>query len=171
MKQYKRLSLALVLSLVVLLSACSKKPVMDSEPLSAPVVNVAPAESAPLVETDVAPLVPQATIAGSQLENIYFDYDSHTLSQAAQQALERNVALLRQESGLVVTIEGHCDERGSDEYNLALGEQRAAAVKNYLVAAGVAATRLTSISYGEERPAVDGNDEAAWSRNRRAAFN
>lgn len=171
MKLYKLLLLTLVFGLAVLLGACSKKPLMDAGSVATPVLNESPAEQAPVAGTDVAPLAPQATLAGSQLETIYFDYDSHTLSQAAQQALERNVALLRQESGLIVTIEGHCDERGSDEYNLALGEQRAAAVKNYLVTAGVAATRLTSISYGEERPAVDGNDEAAWSKNRRAAFN
>ncbi|MDH3454603.1 MAG: peptidoglycan-associated lipoprotein Pal [Desulfuromonadales bacterium] len=168
MKQYQLLSLTLILSLIVLLSACSKKPVMDAESVPAPVISEAPAETTPATGTAVSAL---GTVTGSQLEPVYFDYDSHALSQNARQALERNVALFRQESGLIVTIEGHCDERGSDEYNLALGEQRAAAVKNYLVTAGVAATRLNLISYGEERPAVAGNDDAAWSRNRRAAFN
>lgn len=111
------------------------------------------------------------TMTGSQLEPVYFDYDSHVLSAAARQTLERNAALLLKESGLAVTIEGHCDERGSDEYNLALGEQRASVVKGYLVTLGISAERLTAISYGEERPVVTGGDETAWAKNRRAAFN
>jgi peptidoglycan-associated lipoprotein len=168
MKQYKFLLLTLMLSLLVMLSACSKKPVMDAEPAPVPAVSEAPAVPAPVVETAVAT---PARITAAQLEPVYFDYDSHVLSAQAQQILKRNAALLQQESGLVVTIEGHCDERGSDEYNLALGEQRSNAVKSYLVSLGVAAERLNTISYGEERPVVAGNDEAAWSKNRRAQFN
>lgn len=167
MKLRKLLSLTLMLSLIVLLNACSKKPVMDVEPVTAPVVSETPPVSVPVVETKAA----AAAITAAQLETVYFNYDSHVLSPEALQTLDRNAILLRQEPGLTITIEGHCDERGSDEYNLALGEQRAAAVKNYLVTVGLPAARLTSISFGEERPAVTGNDEAAWSKNRRVAFN
>lgn len=170
MKLRTALMLNLMLCLIVLMSACSKKAVMDAEPASAPAVGETTAAPEPITETAAAAAAP-ATLTGSRLEPIYFDYDSHLLSPDAHQILNRNAALLRQESGLFVTIEGHCDERGSDEYNLALGEQRAVAVKRYLVTAGVAANRLTVISYGEERPSVTGSDEAAWSRNRRAAFN
>lgn len=172
MKQSKLLSLILILSLLVMLSSCSKKPAMDAdtEPASAPApaVSEAPSVTTPVVETPVAT---PARITAAQLEPVYFNYDSHELSAQARLALERNAALFRQESGFAVTIEGHCDERGSDEYNLALGEQRSTTVKNYLVNLGVAAERLKVISYGEERPAVAGNNEAAWSQNRRVQFN
>ncbi len=170
MKQCKLLSLILILSLLVMLSACTRKPAMDAEPASAPApaVSEAPSVTTPVVETPVAT---PARITAAQLEPVYFNYDSHELSAQARLALERNAALLRQESGFAVIIEGHCDERGSDEYNLALGEQRSTTVKNYLVNLGVAAERLKVISYGEERPAVAGNNEAAWSQNRRVQFN
>lgn len=165
MQLCKLMSLILMSGLVILLSSCSKKPVMDTEQLSAPAVSEASTDTSPT--ENVAASV---TAGASLLESVYFDYDSPLLSPQAQQILARNAALL-QESDLTVTIEGHCDERGSDEYNLALGEQRAASVKNYLVTLGVAAARLSTISYGEERPVMVGNDESAWANNRRAAFN
>jgi peptidoglycan-associated lipoprotein len=77
---------------------------------------------------------------------------------------------MKSTQGAVVQVEGHCDERGSIEYNLALGERRAQSVKNYLTQLGIEASRLSTISYGEEKPAVDGHDEAAWEKNRRAEF-
>lgn len=171
MKQSKLLSLALILGLILLLNACTKKPVMNAEPAPAPAVSEAPTAPAPTVPAAETSSATMTTLTGSQLETVYFDYDSHTLSPVARQTLERNAGLLRQEAGLAVIVEGHCDERGSDEYNLALGELRATTVKGYLVTLGVAAERLKAISYGEERPAVSGNDEAAWAKNRRAAFN
>ncbi len=170
MKQTKTLTMILVLCLLVL-SACSKKPVMTAEAAPAPVVSEAPAAAAPSEPVAAASAATMTTLTGAQLEPVFFDYDSHMLSPAARQTLERNAALLRNEPGVAVTIEGHCDERGSDEYNLALGELRAVSVKNYLVTLGVAPERLTAISYGEERPAVIGADESAWAKNRRAAFN
>jgi len=172
-KQSKLMSLALILGLVLLLSACSKKPVMVAEPAPTPVVSEAPTAPTPTpTAPDAAPSsATMTTVTGSQLETVYFDYDAHVLSPVARQTLERNAELLRKEAGLAVIVEGHCDERGSDEYNLALGELRATTVKSYLVTLGVAAERLKAISYGEERPAVPGTDEAAWSKNRRAAFN
>ena len=111
-----------------------------------------------------------STLDGKSLETVYFDYDAFTLSPEARQTLERNAAWLKANPTVKVTVEGHCDERGSDEYNLALGERRALAVKNYLVALGVSEDRLAAVSYGEERPAVGGHDEASWARNRRGEF-
>lgn len=101
-------------------------------------------------------------------DRVFFAYDSAQLSSESQQTLERQAAWLKQYPNVNVSVEGHCDERGTREYNLALGERRAAAAKKYLVGLGVAASRLSTISYGKERPAVIGSDEAAWGQNRRA---
>jgi peptidoglycan-associated lipoprotein len=99
-------------------------------------------------------------------DRVFFSYDKMDLSTEARATLDRQAAWLKQNSFSVV-IEGHCDERGTREYNLALGERRATAVKNYLVADGVPAGRIKTISYGKERPAVVGDNEAAWAQNRR----
>ena len=104
------------------------------------------------------------------MESVYFDFDQFTLSAAARDTLADNAKYLQMNDGVQVVIEGHCDERGSDEYNLALGESRAIAAKNYLVSLGVSAKRLSVISYGEEKPAVKGSGESAWAKNRRAEF-
>lgn len=100
-------------------------------------------------------------------DTVFFAFDSFSLDGQAQGTLDRQAALLLK-SSVSVTIEGHTDERGTREYNLALGERRATAVKDYLVAYGVNAGRIRTISYGEERPAVVGSNEAAWAKNRRA---
>jgi len=102
--------------------------------------------------------------------NIYFDFDQFTLSAEARKTLADNAKYLKANSGTQVVVEGHCDERGSDEYNLALGESRALAAKNYLVSLGVSAKQLSVISYGEEKPAAMGSNEEAWAKNRRAEF-
>ena len=104
------------------------------------------------------------------MENIYFDFDKFTLSAEARKTLADNAEYLKANSGTQVVIEGHCDERGSDEYNLALGESRALAAKNYLVSLGINGSRLSVISYGEEKPAAMGSNEEAWAKNRRAEF-
>jgi peptidoglycan-associated lipoprotein len=101
-------------------------------------------------------------------DRVYFDFDSAVLSPFATETLDRQGAWLQQFPNLTVTIEGHADERGTREYNLAIGDRRATAVKNYLTALGVASNRILTISYGEERPADAGNDETAWANNRRA---
>jgi peptidoglycan-associated lipoprotein len=101
-------------------------------------------------------------------DRVLFEYDSAMISSDAQATLAKQAAWLKQYSSINVTIEGHCDERGTREYNLALGERRASATKKYLVGLGVAASRVSTISYGKERPAVIGSDESAWSQNRRA---
>jgi len=104
------------------------------------------------------------------MEKIFFDFDQFTLSAEARKTLGDNAKYLQANGDVQVVIEGHCDERGSDEYNLALGESRALAAKNYLVSLGVSAARLSVISYGEEKPAVQGGTEEAWAQNRRAEF-
>lgn len=104
------------------------------------------------------------------LSRVHFAYNQFTLEDAARVTLEQNAVYLRNRPNEKVVIEGHCDERGSDEYNLALGERRALAAKNYLVSLGIPAARLSIISYGEEQPLVTGATEEAWAKNRRAEF-
>jgi peptidoglycan-associated lipoprotein len=104
------------------------------------------------------------------LDHINFDYDKYNLSDDATTALSNNGAALMDNPDLHVLIEGHCDERGTEEYNLALGEKRALAARDFLTRFGIAKSRLSIVSYGEERPADPGHHEAAWARNRRAMF-
>ncbi len=104
------------------------------------------------------------------LTRVYFDYDSSTLSSEARTTLQADYQTFRNSPSLRVEIEGHTDERGTNEYNQALGQKRANAVKAYLVQLGVTASRVETISYGEELPADMGHDEAAWAKNRRAQF-
>jgi len=101
-------------------------------------------------------------------DRVFFDFDKFDLKPPARATLERQASWLKQYPQNTVTVEGHCDERGTREYNLALGERRANAAKNYLVSLGVAASRIKTISYGKERPVALGSNEAAWSQNRRA---
>ena len=110
----------------------------------------------------------QSKISGFQ--TIYFDYDRSEIRSDARPALRENADRLNAGGGGTVTVEGHCDERGSTEYNLALGERRANAVKRYLVDLGVPSSKLRTVSFGEDRPAVQGHDESAWRYNRRADF-
>jgi len=105
-----------------------------------------------------------------QNEDIHFAFDSYVLSPEAQKILDKKVAWLRKHPDIKIIIEGHCDERGSNEYNLALGERRANSAKEYLVNAGIDPDRIHTISYGEERPLALGSDEASWAINRRAHF-
>ncbi len=100
-------------------------------------------------------------------DRVFFDLDKSDLKPEARRTLERQAAWLKQYGNVAVTIEGHCDERGTREYNLALGDRRAKAASNYLVSLGIPASRIKTISYGKERPAVLGSNEAAWSQNRR----
>lgn len=103
-------------------------------------------------------------------EDIYFEFDSIRLAPEAQEILTQKAAWLRKNPGARVTIEGHCDDRGTNEYNLALGEGRAQSAHAFLMDLGIKESRLNSISYGEERPLVTGQNEEAWARNRRAHF-
>ena len=101
-------------------------------------------------------------------DRVFFGYDSSELDSDALELLQDQVAWLKQNSNVSVTIEGHCDERGTREYNLALGEKRAQAVKNYLIGLGINPDRVSTISYGKERPAVVGSNDGAWTQNRRS---
>ena len=114
-------------------------------------------------------------VAGSQEDlivnvgdRVFFGYDSSDLDSDALELLQDQVAWLKQNSNVSITIEGHCDERGTREYNLALGEKRAQSVKNYLIGLGVSPDRVSTISYGKERPAVVGSNDGAWAQNRRS---
>ena len=101
-------------------------------------------------------------------DTVFFAFDSSSLSAEAQAALDTQVAWLKKHDDVNVIVQGHCDDRGTREYNLPLGERRANAVKQYLVSQGIEESRISTISYGKERPAVLGNNEAAWAQNRRA---
>ena len=100
---------------------------------------------------------------------VYFAFDSAALDPRAQQTLSRQAAFLKVNPSIKITVEGHCDERGTREYNLALGERRASASRDFLLAQGIDAARVRIVSYGKERPVVEGSNEAAWAKNRRSA--
>jgi peptidoglycan-associated lipoprotein len=167
---------------VIFAGGCAKEElVKKDESVTAPAAPVKPAQpatpreekvalqpikEAPVSSTEEAP----QTVAVPELATIYFDFDSFTLSQASRDTLSKNAEVLLKKLSGKVQIEGHCDERGSDEYNLALGEKRAKAAMNYLVTLGVPAERIVVISYGKEKPADPGHDEAAWAKNRRDNF-
>lgn len=104
------------------------------------------------------------------LRTIYFDFDRYTLRDDARRVLDANAEILRSNLSMNIVIEGHCDERGTDEYNLALGERRAQAAREYLVRLGIDPSRISVISYGEERPVAPGHDEESWALNRRGEF-
>jgi peptidoglycan-associated lipoprotein len=110
----------------------------------------------------------QADLAANVGDRVFFELDSSVLDGEDKATLERQAKWLQQYANVKVTVEGHCDERGTREYNLALGERRATAAKRYLVGLGVPADRVSTISYGKERPAVLGSNESAWGQNRRS---
>lgn len=123
------------------------------------------------VKVVAAPQETKAAPVEIKFETVYFDFDKADLRQDARDVLSKNAeTILKSLAGAKVQIEGHCDERGSAEYNLALGENRAKSVQKYLTTLGVKADKLSIISYGKEKPAVQGNDEASWAKNRRAEF-
>lgn len=117
-----------------------------------------------------APMEQPVALQPTDLRSVPFDYDQHVLSDAAMEILAANAAILKARPALRVRLEGHCDERGSDQYNIALGERRAESVRNYLASLGIAEGRLETVSYGEEKPLDPGHDESAWVKNRRVEF-
>ena len=123
------------------------------------------APPAPAAKPAPPPEAPSA--ATLDLGVVYFDFDSAVLRSDATGTLKKNAAAMRAAAEVTITLEGHCDERGSEEYNLALGERRGEAVRKYLVDLGIPASRLRVVSFGEAKPAVMGHDEAAWKWNRR----
>jgi peptidoglycan-associated lipoprotein len=138
----------------------------------------APPEPANAGQTPVAPPAEDAIASASlddlnrnsPLKPVFYSLDNADVDQAGQQALQANADVLKKYTTWQVTIEGHCDERGTAEYNLALGERRATAARTYLLSLGVSADRIKIVSYGKEFPFDPGHDEAAWSKNRRAHF-
>lgn len=135
---------------------------------SARVTVVRGTDRGEISQTDVQAL--RQAIAEGKIRPIFFSYDSAELSAEARQILEENSRWFRQYQGADIVVEGHCDERGTEEYNLALGDRRAQAAAAYLIQLGVGSNRLESISYGEERPLDPGHTETAWAKNRRAEF-
>jgi len=133
-----------------------------------PEVRVAPQSPAPAPAP--APTTPSPAPVTVPLKDVFFDFDRATIRDDQKPAVTEDVSWLRANPSAKVLIEGHCDERGTAEYNLALGERRANAAKGALVAAGIAPERVSTITYGKERPFALGHDEAAWKLNRRAHF-
>lgn len=121
-------------------------------------------------EMEVQTLEQEVESGRAAMRTVYFPFDSFALSDVAMSAIEANATWLRQHPKVRVTVAGHCDERGTFEYNIELGAKRARAVRDHLISLGVDASRVETISYGEERPAVEGSTERAWSQNRRAEF-
>ena len=153
-----------------LIGGCSKQQV--ATPVPPPVPPSTPAPPVTPVPVPAPPADPTPA-SGTRTEDyapVYFDYDAHGLREDARTALDRNARLLRDNPRVTVTIEGHCDERGTVEFNQALGEKRAQAARDYLLAAGIEAQRISLISYGKERPFSTGTDESAFQQNRRAHF-
>lgn len=161
---------------VLLASGCAKQaldqPPAPQTPPPAP-TNTTPQASVP-TPTPTAPAPAPGTspsgASSTELQPVFFDYDSDALREDSRGVLDRNARMLRENSSMRMVIEGHCDERGTAEYNQALGERRAQTVRDYLVGAGIADGRLRIISYGKERPFSDGHDESAFAQNRRAHF-
>ncbi|HET9326909.1 MAG TPA: peptidoglycan-associated lipoprotein Pal [Candidatus Eisenbacteria bacterium] len=156
------------LMLILASVGCAKK---TPAPSPAPPVTQAPEPTPPPPAPAPTETAPTQTLIGSgDFQPAFFDLDSYTLREDARAALDRNAKLLRDNPTVNVTIEGHCDERGTVEYNQSLGERRAQAARDYLVAAGIADSRLQVVSYGKDRPFATGHDEASWQQNRRAHF-
>jgi len=192
------LAVLLLLVLTLFLVGCPKRPATTAA--SAPAPAPAPAPAAPDAPVSpppsaAAPTAPAPTAPGpaapapttpapapatppppsefrahDALKDVYFDFDKYDIRPNDARTLDTNAGWLKQNTGQLVLIEGHADERGTNEYNLALGERRAKAAMNYLVSQGVQASRITIISYGEERPVCADKSEACWSQNRRAHF-
>ncbi|HIJ95486.1 MAG TPA: peptidoglycan-associated lipoprotein Pal [Desulfuromonadales bacterium] len=142
-----------------------------AQPAAAPVQQSHPTSQPAVVAAQPAQQQSTPVITGkTSFETVYFDFDKADLRQDARSALSKNSEAIKALAGAKVQIEGHCDERGSAEYNLALGERRAKSALQYLTTTGVKGDQLSIISYGKEKPAVQGNDESAWAKNRRAEF-
>jgi peptidoglycan-associated lipoprotein len=137
---------------------------------SAPAASAAPAAAAAAAPAQAPRPVPKEFMAVAALKEVYFDFDKYDIRAEDAKTLDANAAWLKSNADNLVLIEGHCDERGTNEYNLALGERRAKATMNYLVSQGIQANRITIISYGEERPVCNEKTEACWAKNRRANF-
>ncbi|MEE9496372.1 MAG: peptidoglycan-associated lipoprotein Pal [Desulfobacterales bacterium] len=162
-KKWVFLALLLVIPGLMFTVSCQKK-VVDATP--EPVAEEKVEEKVEVKEEVVVYKTPDMVMQ----EDIYFEFDKSTLTPAAQDSLLRKAEWLRENPAATVTIEGHCDERGTNEYNLALGDRRAESAKAFLIDLGIDPSRLTTISYGEERPVDPRHMEEAWAKNRRDHF-
>ena len=186
MMTHRRSFFCLAVMVLVLVSACGKKPaavprISPPPPPSPADATKPPAPPTPVAEPRPVPPEPVAEdpIASrdigdinknSPFQPVFFALDSSDVGGPAQQALNANAEIMKKYPSWVVTVEGHADERGTAEYNLALGERRALSARTYLVSLGISADRLRTVSYGKEFPFDPGHDEAAWAKNRRAQF-
>jgi peptidoglycan-associated lipoprotein len=173
-------ALAMILPAMFFTASCTKK-VVQTEPVLTNQPEVSEASDRSAEEVEQARQLQEDRLraeadarkaAGTAFvdENIHFAFDSAVLSDQARQILNSKGDYLRTNPGVTVTVEGHCDERGTNAYNIALGERRAESAKNFLVDLGIRANRLNTTSYGEERPIAMGQNEASWAKNRRAQF-
>ena len=188
MSTHRLARLTLVATMLCAAAACGKKkapalaptPAADTAPAPAPEPAPPPAPRAETVApTPAPPPIREEAVSSSSLDDlnrnsplkpVYFALDSSEIDSAGRTALDADAALLRQNATWVITVEGHCDERGTAEYNLALGDRRAGAAVAYLKSLGIAGERLKTVSYGKEFPFDPGHDDTAWSKNRRAHF-
>ena len=172
-----------ICSSLLFMASCAKKHVVTEEAVEFPGREVVrpkampPGErpgvgkpARPMVKPSEAERILRMEIKTFESENIYFDFDKSELKPKAREVLTKKATWLRAHPEFAVRIEGHCDERGTNEYNLALGERRANAAWKFLNALGISGTKITTVSYGEERPADPGHNESAWSKNRRDEF-
>ena len=178
--------LAAMIALSLVAGACHKKqpPVARPLPPPPPAPTVESKPPAPPTPVPEAPAQPSERVAedsigsksldelnrNSPLKPLFYALDSSDVDSAGQATLQANADVLKKYMSWQITIEGHCDERGTAEYNLALGERRAVAARTYLLSLGIAADRIKTVSYGKEFPFDPGHDESAWSKNRRAHF-
>ena len=171
-----RSALLLMLVLGLAAAACGKKTPPVARPAPPPITTAdntgarPPAPPEPLAIDSIASASLDDLNRNSPLKPVFFELDSNEIGGAAQAVLNENAAVMKRYPTWTITIEGHADERGTAEYNLALGERRALAARAYLVTLGIPADRLKTVSYGKEFPFDPGHDEAAYGRNRRAHF-
>jgi peptidoglycan-associated lipoprotein len=183
-----QVTLMSVLLAGLMITGCARRPATVAASAAAPAAapspapapapapsapSPAPAPPAPAAAAAPAPAprpVPKEFMAVAALKEVYFDFDKYDIRPEDAKTLDANATWLKSNGDNLVLIEGHCDERGTNEYNLALGERRAKSTMNYLVSQGIQANRITIISYGEERPVCTEKTEACWAKNRRANF-
>ena len=176
----QRLGIVALLLAISMLPACSgqeppapePEPPAQAEPPPAPQPDPEPPPAADFRENEPPSDVLTIDMINREgmLQAVYFDYDQADIRADQRAKLQANAQFLRENNSVRVLVAGHCDERGTREYNMALGERRASATMQYLVSLGVSRNRVEIISYGEEQPAVSGSNESAWQQNRRAAF-
>ena len=161
-----KLSRTLVMATAIIaLAACSKKPPAELPPAPGPATTEPVGSTGP---TGPVKGSQEDFVASVSSDRIFFGLDQYDIDAEDQATLQTQAAWLQQNPAVRVTVEGHADERGTRDYNIALGERRANAAKNYLASLGIDPSRITTVSYGKERPAALGSDEASWAQNRRA---